>query len=357
MTIAKVSSGQPLKIPAAAFNAFVEAANAHQNSQHAQSSDARSTPVAVGMISVRNDTGAPRDRFTIVGIDSPVISPTDNPLSWQDHLVFLGASAQTEAHKNRYGILQEPLAAGAIGRALVSGVSIARIFVKDVVHDHARIAAGTLETAQSGSAQIIWKEPGLGDRWGVVRIPVESSSGGPGVMARTSVWANATGQIADGAALAATQDNQVLLRVSGKLTWLTAESDSVLRLSPFGLGFGKINSAYVDSGQTQEGYVFTVSQTGTAEFSRNLTLGQGWGKLTSTPGRLTVTLNAVGDYASITNNGIELFRRSVSTIPMVKIDLNSYSAWSNFRTMSIREIDICDGGRPKKMLVLASPPF
>jgi hypothetical protein len=357
MIIAKVSSGQPLKIPAAAFNAFVEAANAHQSSQHAQSSDARSAPAPGGMMSIRNDTGIPRDRFSVIGIDTPLISPADNPQVWQDHLVFRGSSAQTEVHKNRYGILQEPIAAGAIGRVLVSGVSIARIFVKDVVHDHARIAAGTLETAQSGSAQIIWKEPGLGDRWAVIRIPIESSSGGPGEMARTSVWANATGQIADGAALAATQDNQVLLRVSGKLTWLTAESDSVLRLSPFGLGFGKINAAYVDSGQTQEGWVFTVSHTGIAEFSRNLTLGQGAGKLTSTPGRLTVTQNAVGDYATISNTGIELFRRSVSTIPMVKIDLNSYSAWSNLRTMSIREIDVCDGGRPKKMLVLASQPF
>ena len=86
--IRKVQPGEPLKIPAAAYNAFVDAANSTKAAMLRNGQDAGN--LGAGTVLVRNATGADLGRFSIVGIDGPVISPTDNLTEFQNRIVLSG---------------------------------------------------------------------------------------------------------------------------------------------------------------------------------------------------------------------------------------------------------------------------
>ena len=77
-SLKKVQTGQPLVIPASAYNAFIDAAiDFRQRTAHigqgAQPAFQQAT-----IILVRNDSGADRQRFEVLGVDGPVIDPSYN---------------------------------------------------------------------------------------------------------------------------------------------------------------------------------------------------------------------------------------------------------------------------------------
>ncbi len=216
----------------------------------------------------------------------------------------------------------------------------------------------------------------------------DDGGGGPGAMRPLSVWVNPTNVNAEGIDLPATIDHRVLIRVAGSLSWgqvtglamtdgaaysvmgrstgtagpvadIAAAVNTTLRRAATGdLGFGKITLAHIDSGQTDGGWVMTTDGVGAPQWNRTLTLGKGAGTPVSVQGAIVVVISNNGDYAKISSGGIELFRRSVSTVtPLVKLDLNAYGAWTVAKAMGIREVDVCENGIPKKMLVLASATF
>ena len=72
----KVKPGDPLAIPAEAFNAFIDAARDVQSRRLAQRQGAQpAQDPGTTVVLVRNDSGADRDRFDVLGIAGPLISP------------------------------------------------------------------------------------------------------------------------------------------------------------------------------------------------------------------------------------------------------------------------------------------
>ncbi len=59
----KVQSGQALDIPAAAYNAMIDAALANRQDQGNISAALKGSPKITGIVSVRNLTGIALDRF------------------------------------------------------------------------------------------------------------------------------------------------------------------------------------------------------------------------------------------------------------------------------------------------------
>ena len=156
----KVQSGDPLVIPAPAYNAFVDTAMAHQARQNGLSQTATPTFQPSGIILVRNDSGGAVDRFGVLGLGNPIILPTDNEQAFKNRAAFAGVTPDADDHWNRYVITQEPIAAGKIGRAMAAGVTAVKL---DVVT--ADIMSATLingETAKlatgPGGAQILWRD-------------------------------------------------------------------------------------------------------------------------------------------------------------------------------------------------------
>ena len=169
----KVRSGEPLAIPAQAYNAFIDAATDFRNRTASTGRHATPSTRQADIVLVRNDSGAPQDQFAVLGIDTPVIDPADNESEFTSRVVLSCVTPAVDTHEGRFVILAEPLAGGMMGRAYIAGVCPVQVNVSDEAHTFATIIdadATQLASATSGSAQILWKESGTGTKWAIVRI-------------------------------------------------------------------------------------------------------------------------------------------------------------------------------------------
>ena len=185
----KVQRGDRLRIPAETFNTFIDAAKDYRNRAQNVARQRQLDLPHTGIILVKNGTADDLDRFHVLGIDRPIFTPGESLFSFQDQIAVVGITPTEDDHLGRFLVLQEPLRAGMIGRACVSGVTPVRLNVLEEEHDWADIEDGetdSLKTDTAGSAFILWKEPpsaGYGGsgygygygyygslRWALVRI-------------------------------------------------------------------------------------------------------------------------------------------------------------------------------------------
>ena len=181
----KVAAGDPLSIPASTYNAMVDAAQAHRDSQAGRpdTSKDKKDIQSGNLIYVKNTSSEARKRFDIMGLGPPVISPTANQREFEARVMLQGVSPLVASHSTSFVILAEPLAKGRIGLAWVAGVCVVRVDVTDEALTHATIVDGVfsnLRTAEAGSIQILWKDLGTGIKWAVVHV----SAGGAGTPIR-----------------------------------------------------------------------------------------------------------------------------------------------------------------------------
>ena len=172
-TMKKVKSGDPLVIPSQTFNNFIDAAQAHKARQQASGQTDRQSVRQTSIVLVKNASGADRQRFDVLGIDAPLITPTDNEDAFKNKVALSGTTPSESDHLGRFAILLEPLADGKVGMACAAGVCVAHV---DVQHDGHRFAdikdadASSLQTRASGAATILWKETGTGLKWAIVHL-------------------------------------------------------------------------------------------------------------------------------------------------------------------------------------------
>jgi hypothetical protein len=184
-SLKKVKSGDPLIIPAQTFNAFVDAALDYRFRQQQVSAGDLYSTRQTGIVLVRNDSGADRNRFDVLGISGPIITPTDNADAFKERVALSGVTPGSEnEHVGRFVVLLEPVTDGGIGRAVLDGVSVVRVEMVDEDHGFADAkpdSAEVLESASSGSAQLLWveseRERGSNTAWAVARIGLPQGSG------------------------------------------------------------------------------------------------------------------------------------------------------------------------------------
>jgi len=163
----KVQAGQKLVIPAAAYNAFIDAAVDYRRRTARIGQKAEPSQRQASIVLVRNDSGGDLNRLAVLGIDSPVIDPAANEDEFKNRVALVGVTPAENTHEGRFVVLVEPIAAGKIGRAYAAGVCPVRIDVPDEGHKYpfAEIADGVtenLKAAHYGSAAILWREGGTG---------------------------------------------------------------------------------------------------------------------------------------------------------------------------------------------------
>ncbi|GIW56141.1 MAG: hypothetical protein KatS3mg082_2545 [Nitrospiraceae bacterium] len=173
----KLQPGQVLrKVEAADWNAMVDAARserARQNDQHIESRLALRPLVTA---KVRNNHSAPLPRFGAVALRTPIISPLANLPEFHRQPTFdvaVASALDLAAKPTKPAIVLQPLAAGVIGDACLSGVVPARVDIQQNEHRFADLTLGQtyLTSSDSGSVEILWAEDGLGLKWALVRIP------------------------------------------------------------------------------------------------------------------------------------------------------------------------------------------
>lgn len=171
----KVRSGDSLVIPAAAYNAFIDAAlDFRQRTAHLGQGAQPSFPQA-SIVLVRNDSGSNQNRMAVLGVDAPIIDPSANEEEFRNRVALSCVAPEEGTHEGRFVVLAEPIANGKIGRAYAAGVCPVKIDVPDEEHEwrYAEIAdgiTGNLKVSMQGSATILWRAGGTGVQWAVIRL-------------------------------------------------------------------------------------------------------------------------------------------------------------------------------------------
>lgn len=171
----KVQSGQPLIIPASAYNAFIDAAlDFRQRTAHL-GQGAQPSFSQASIVLVRNDSGSNQNRMAVLGVDTPIIDPSANEEEFKNRVALSCVAPAADTHEGKFVVLAEPIATGKIGRAYAAGVCPVKIDVPDEDHEwrYAEIADGVtanLKVNMQGSAGILWRAGGTGVQWAVVRL-------------------------------------------------------------------------------------------------------------------------------------------------------------------------------------------
>jgi len=167
-TLKKVQPGDPLRIPAATFNTLIDVARAHlaRKQNVGGQSQAASPPPGV-ILTIRNDSGSDRDRFEVLGLDEPVFPPEDNTADMSRGPVMSCVYPVDPDHRGAFVVLLEPIAAGAIGRAMIQGAVPVQVDFADTDPntwaDIADGVAANLKAGATGSARILWRTGDPGD--------------------------------------------------------------------------------------------------------------------------------------------------------------------------------------------------
>lgn len=168
----KVQPGDPLQIPAEAWNALVDLSQHQKNQRHDQQSKNEGSSRQTTLAKVRNQTGIDLDRFSIVALGTPVITPTANLTEFKRQVSFQGLVPNAGTGP-RFGVLLEPLKNNFIGTAAVAGCVITRVSVGATVYTAAETIIGQngyLRSVPHGPASVLWIESSGAVRWAVIRF-------------------------------------------------------------------------------------------------------------------------------------------------------------------------------------------
>lgn len=183
-----VRAGEPLRFSATRENALTELLLGGR--QHNFAADA-SPSAHARTIYVRNTTESLRQRFDVVGLGDAIFLPTANENEAEFHRLaaFDFVAPAFPLHYSRYAVLQEPIRAAGIGKALLAGVTSCKINVAtadaETGHQYAKLKHNTygyLDSAPCGVARILWKAAGTGEVWAKVLLGAPSPAG---LLART----------------------------------------------------------------------------------------------------------------------------------------------------------------------------
>ncbi|MBD3671910.1 MAG: hypothetical protein HUJ26_00155 [Planctomycetaceae bacterium] len=172
----KPVSGEPFVPSAKQTGMFIDAYKATLGGR-AERPRGRFPELDADVVLVRNDTGADITiPHGVVKIGGPLIAPADRSNVVFERPLVAGELPDEDPD---WCVLQQPLADGAIGRAVLSGLTWVRIDVIDEADTHCVATAGEtgfLESSTSGPGFILWKESGTGEKWALIRISNEEGA-------------------------------------------------------------------------------------------------------------------------------------------------------------------------------------
>ena len=170
----KAKANTPLGISVRTFNTLIDAGEAFKQTVHSVRPGDEQVERQLDLVLVKNVAGVDCPRFGVLAIDGPLFSPAENLDGFKNAIVLKGANPDEYEHMGKFVILQEPLAAGAIGWAAVSGITVGKVeMTEPTVFQLADVKDGDvtqLKGAGFGGAQILWREEGWGTKWALLRL-------------------------------------------------------------------------------------------------------------------------------------------------------------------------------------------
>ncbi len=180
MNNAKVTAGDKLRISASTYNALVEMLHDWQLSKG--KTGIKGESLNDNIILVKNSTGADLQTFAVVAIDGVVFDPATAAKQFRENPVLNCITPTSATAAGKFAVLAESIPAGKIGHAWASGTCNVKVNIIDEAHSFADLKSGEniLESGESGTAQILYKEDGTGEKWAVIRFGGGGSSSGGG---------------------------------------------------------------------------------------------------------------------------------------------------------------------------------
>ena len=178
----KVRPGDPVAISAATWNEMLDAAALAKETKRRGAGIPDG--LDVGIVRVRNETDEDLDRFAALSVGSGIgVTPEKNELAFQNEPAVL--CGEIYGGDGPWVVLQEPVPAGRIGRAMLFGVTPAQVDVADDGHEFAEPVvdnvAGAIRSAASGTTRILWKKGGTGLQWCLLHVGAGSGAAEPSV--------------------------------------------------------------------------------------------------------------------------------------------------------------------------------
>lgn len=184
----KVLAGDKLRIPAEAYNGFIDAALAHKNgglSPRALTSEFGKE----GLIKIVNETGVDLDKYGIATIYGPLFSTANGGIErFKKQPVFRAAAVGSASdYTGTWPIIvaQEPIKDGKVGFAKISGITPVEVDVYTAYDRYASFQVGSdrhsqLRSMPFGSARILTMDGSLTSdtretKWCYVELGVEFS--------------------------------------------------------------------------------------------------------------------------------------------------------------------------------------
>ena len=207
----RLKAGQPWRVTQQTSDAILAAAEDY--ARHSRDPDFVPPPEYLfqgNVIQVRNDSGNPMPRFSVAGLNAPLIMSVNNLQEFQNYPRF-SVSKPTAANSGNFCILVEPLGAGQIGLAMVSGVVPCQLYRSqgDTQPTFADVTPGQIGwlTGAPAGARVLWCDqltpnspnytlgtisangstPNWGTPWALVRLP-ESGPAIPTVLYLNGIY-------------------------------------------------------------------------------------------------------------------------------------------------------------------------
>lgn len=175
----KKSPGDPFQTTARQFNDFVDAAEWVKNKRGSGSTagNAREWKKRSGIVKVKNVGTENRSQFEVCGVEStPLFDPAvAHTLAEFKREPSMKVRRPKCEHASKFVVLLEPIPAGAVGDAIVSGVVQVQVEICNEDDEFADIepqdATKLVSVTGTGGAQILAKESaGTGLKWCLVRL-------------------------------------------------------------------------------------------------------------------------------------------------------------------------------------------
>lgn len=170
----KVRSGQPLRIPAAAYNAFVDAAVDLRRRERNSNAGSALEPAQRGIVLVRNDSDDDIEPYHALAITGVLVQPDneDQERTFHSRTPLTGEIATEESPSLSFALALQPIKPGDLGRCVLTGVTPARVFITNETDTTCELAPEEtmLASTPMGGIPILWKEEGTGEKWAVIEM-------------------------------------------------------------------------------------------------------------------------------------------------------------------------------------------
>lgn len=192
----RVRADDKLEIPAAAWNACLDAAEAHRNGQNGPGGAGNRQFRQADIVLVKNSSGSDVTRFGVLGISGVVFTPTASLPAFQNQVAVTGVTPTTPSYLGKFVVALEPIANGKVGRGWISGVCQVQVDVLNLSHKFCDVKNGDitkLETGDAGTARILYREGSTtGTKWAIVRLGDNGVGSAVRLGKTTSTWTKGT---------------------------------------------------------------------------------------------------------------------------------------------------------------------